>query len=269
MTDSAVDRLSPWQPPSHWQAVDFISDLHLQPSDQATFERWRAFMENPPVKHADALVILGDFFEVWAGDDLLDSGVQGESSCFARQCMALLRAHSATHPVYFMHGNRDFLLGSAALATAGATELSDPTLVEWHGQRCLLSHGDALCLADSDYLAFRTQVRSHAWQTQFLAQSLDDRLTVTRYLREQSEARKLATGSDPTQWADVDAEAARQWLQTAGAPTLIHGHTHRPQTHDLGDGLQRVVLSDWDANGAPARAEVLRWDASGFHRLPI
>ncbi|MEZ5703680.1 MAG: hypothetical protein R3E42_19565 [Burkholderiaceae bacterium] len=108
MTDTAVDRLLPWHLPSHWEAVDFISDLHLQASDMATFERWRSFMESPPIKHADALVILGDFFEVWAGDDLLNSELGGESSGFARQCVAILRAHSATRPVYFMHSNRDF-----------------------------------------------------------------------------------------------------------------------------------------------------------------
>ena len=269
MTDTAVDRLSPWHLPSHWQAVDFISDLHLQASDAATFERWRGFMETPPFKHADALVILGDFFEVWAGDDLLSSAANSEGGQFARQCMALLHAHSAKHPVYFMHGNRDFLLGRAGLAAAGATELCDPTLVEWHGVRCLLSHGDALCLADTDYLSFRAQVRSSAWQTQFLSQPLEERLAVTRHLREQSEARKQATGGDPTLWADVDAGEARRWLHAANATTLIHGHTHRPQAHGLGDGLQRVVLSDWDANSAPARAEVLRWDASGLHRLAI
>ncbi|MEZ5706682.1 MAG: UDP-2,3-diacylglucosamine diphosphatase [Burkholderiaceae bacterium] len=269
MTDTAVDRLLPWHLPSHWEAVDFISDLHLQASDMATFERWRSFMESPPIKHADALVILGDFFEVWAGDDLLNSELGGESSGFARQCMAILRAHSATRPVYFMHGNRDFLLGPAGLAEAGAIELCDPTLVEWHGARCLLSHGDALCLADTDYLAFRKEVRSDAWQTRFLAQSLQQRLGVTRHLREQSEARKQAAGSDPAQWSDVDAAEARRWLLESGASTLIHGHTHRPQIHDLGDGLQRVVLSDWDATSAPPRAEVLRWDASGFRRLTV
>ena len=269
MTDTALDRLAPWRAPAQWQAVDFISDLHLQAAEPATFERWRAFMLRPLSDHADALVILGDFFEVWAGDDLLQPEVSSEASSFAVACVALLKAHSVHRPVYFMHGNRDFLLGPEAMAAAGMTELLDPTVLEMHGQRCLLSHGDALCLADTDYLAFRAQVRGPAWQSQFLARPLEERLAITRQLREQSEAKKQATGRDPANWADVDADAARGWLSAAHANTLIHGHTHRPQTHALGNGLQRVVLSDWDASASPARAEVLRWDAQGLHRLAM
>lgn len=269
MTDTAVDRLTPWRAPAQWRAVDFISDLHLHAAEPATFERWRAFMQRPQSEHADALVILGDFFEVWAGDDLLQPGVVTEASAFAQTCMALLKAHTAQRPVYFMHGNRDFLLGAAAMAAAGMTELTDPTLLEMHDQRCLLSHGDALCLADTEYLAFRAEVRSPAWQSQFLARPLDERLAITRQLRAQSEAKKQATGHDPACWADVDTDAARSWLNAAQATTLIHGHTHRPQEHDLGNGLKRVVLSDWDGSASPARAEVLRWDVHGLHRLPM
>ena len=269
MTDAVLDRLPHLRAPAQWQAVDFISDLHLQASEPATFERWRAFMLRPLDEHADALMILGDFFEVWAGDDLLQPDITNEASAFAQTCVKLLKAHSVHRPVYFMHGNRDFLLGAAAMSAAGMTELPDPTPLEMHGQRFLLSHGDALCLADTDYLAFRAQVRGPAWQSQFLARPLEERLAITRQLREQSEAKKKTTGLDPANWADVDADAARKWLQTAQATTLIHGHTHRPQTHDLGHGLQRVVLSDWDASASPARAEVLRWDAQGLHRLAI
>lgn len=273
MTDTAVDRLIPWRAPAHWQAVDFISDLHLQSAEPATFECWRAFMQRPLAQHADALVILGDFFEVWAGDDLLErentSDDAAAPGAFARACVALLKVHSASRPVFFMHGNRDFLFGSKALASCGMTELLDPTLLEMHGQRHLLSHGDALCLSDTDYLAFRTQVRSPLWQDQFLAHPLSERLAITRRLREQSEAKKQATGGDPSDWADVDADAARRWLRSARASTLIHGHTHRAQDHDLGEGLKRVVLSDWDATATPPRAEVLRWDAQGLHRLQL
>ena len=269
MTDTPIDRLIPWRVPAHWQAVDVISDLHLQAAEPATFERWRSFMQRPLSEHADALVILGDFFEVWAGDDLLTTPDQTPAAHFAQACAAVLRQHSAHRPVFFMHGNRDFLLGDEALRLCGMTALPDPSAWEMHGQRCLLSHGDALCLADTDYQTFRAEVRSIAWQTAFLSRPLAERLEITRALREQSEARKRATGGDPAMWADVDHPAAQHWLQAAGAATLIHGHTHRPHTHDLGDGRQRVVLSDWDAGAQPARAEVLRWDAQGLHRLPV
>ncbi|MEI8327401.1 MAG: UDP-2,3-diacylglucosamine diphosphatase, partial [Betaproteobacteria bacterium] len=122
------------------------------------------------------------------------------------------------------------------------------------GERWLLSHGDALCLGDTDYLQFRQQVRSAAWQQAFLAQPLAQRQAVARGLREQSERHKRAAKSA----ADVDTRAARVWLQAAQASTLIHGHTHRPAVHDLGQGLQRWVLSDWDCSAPVPRAQALR-----------
>ena len=147
--------------------------------------------------------------------------------------------------------------------------LSDPTSLDFQGQRWLLSHGDALCLDDTDYQRFRAQVRSADWQQAFLSRPLAEREAVARDLRERSEARKQSMAHDPELWADVDAAAAREWLQRAGAPTLIHGHTHRPAEHDLGNGLRRVVLSDWDANARPPRLEVLRLTAGGLQRLPL
>ena len=118
-------------------------------------------------------------------------------------------------------------------------------------------------------MRFREQVRQPAWQRDFLARPLSERTAIARDLREQSEARKRSTANDPSLWADVDASAARAALQAAGAHTLIHGHTHRPALHALGDGLQRVVLSDWDAAAHPPRAEVLRLDAQGLRRIPL
>ena len=150
-----------------------------------------------------------------------------------------------------MHGNRDFLLGEVATRSAGLTLLNDPTLLDFHGQRYLLSHGDALCLADTDYLRFRALVRSPEWQAQFLAKPLTERLQITRDLRERSEAHKQAQGHDPMAWADVDGEAALAWLEAAQATTLIHGHTHRAGRSDLGRGCERIVLSDWHARRQP------------------
>ena len=261
------DRFAQWRAPAHWQAVDCISDLHLQAGDPATFDAWCRWLARPLGERADALVILGDLFEVWVGDDALEG--LGADATFWRACADALRAHSRDAPTWFMAGNRDFLLGPAALQRCGLQPLHDPTVLELAGRRWLLSHGDELCLADTDYQRFRAQVRSTDWQQAFLAQPLAQRETTARQLRAQSEARKQQTGHDPSLWADVDADAARQRLQAAGADTLVHGHTHRPARHDLGAGLQRVVLSDWDLAATPPRAEALRLSASGAQRLPL
>jgi UDP-2,3-diacylglucosamine hydrolase len=143
--------------------------------------------------------------------------------------------------------------------------LADPTVLALHGRRWLLSHGDALCLADVDYLRFRAEVRTAAWQEAFLARPLAERRAIARGLRSESEARKQSGA----EYADADSDAARAWLQAAGASTLIHGHTHRPADHDLGQGLARVVLSDWDLQATPPRAEALRLSAAGAARVPL
>lgn len=262
-----TDRFAQWRAPAHWQAVDFISDLHLQAGDPATFEAWCHWLARPVAERSDALVILGDLFEVWVGDDALQG--QGPDADFWRRCARALHDHSRHTPTFFMAGNRDFLLGPAALAACGLQPLADPTVLHFAGRPWLLSHGDALCLADTDYQRFRAEVRSPGWQQAFLAQPLAQREATARALRQQSEARKRASGNDPSLWADVDTRTARQWLQAAGARTLIHGHTHRPAEHDLGDGLRRVVLSDWDMGASTPRAEVLRIGPQGLQRQPL
>lgn len=268
MSAPSPDRLDLLRAPAQWQAVEFISDLHLQPGEPQTFEVWRTFLQRPVSQRADALFILGDLFEVWVGDDVLESSTSTDQT-FWRSCAKALHHFSAHTPVYFMAGNRDFLLGAEGLKACGMQGLSDPTTFDFLGQNWLLSHGDALCLADTDYMRFRAQVRQPAWQRDFLARPLSERTAIARDLREQSEARKRSTAGDPSLWADVDAAAARNALQTPGAFTLIHGHTHRPAVHALGDDMQRVVLSDWDASAQPPRAEVLRLDAQGLRRIPL
>lgn len=262
-----TDRFAQWRAPAHWQAVDCISDLHLQAGEPATFDAWRAWLSRPVGERADALLILGDLFEVWVGDDALQG--DGPDAAFWRQCALALHEHARTTPTYFMAGNRDFLLGPSGLQACGMQTLDDPTVLDFAGQRWLLSHGDELCLADTDYQRFRAQVRSPGWQRTFLAQPLGQREATARDLRRQSEARKQASGGDPSLWADVDTAAARRWLQAAGAATLIHGHTHQPAEHDLGDGLRRVVLSDWDLAAPTPRAQVLRIGAQGLQRMPL
>ncbi|MBW8470932.1 MAG: UDP-2,3-diacylglucosamine diphosphatase [Thiobacillus sp.] len=270
MPESTPDRFATLRAPTHWQAVDFISDLHLQAAEPATLALWQRYLQRPPAQRADALFILGDLFEVWIGDDVLAPQGPDTTPSFWHTCAQLLWEHSRHTPVYFMHGNRDFLLGPHALSACGMQGLLDPTVLAFQGERWLLSHGDALCLADTDYQQFRAVVRSADWQRDFLAKPLSEREAIARGLREQSEARKRGSAHDPSLWADVDAGAAREWLQAAGSQTLIHGHTHRPDQHDLGQGLRRVVLSDWDATALPPRAEVLRLSAQdGLQRLPL
>ena len=253
--------------PASWGAIDFISDLHLQAAEPGTARALRDYLK---ACEADALFILGDLFEVWIGDDLLaasaaERAIDPEYDFLAGIC-AELRAFSARHALYVLHGNRDFLLGAGFCAASGATLLDDPSLLRWRERRLLLSHGDALCLADRDYLAFREQVRQPGWRDAFLARPLAERAAFARGLRAQSEARK----QDPAMtWADVDHPAASDWLRASGADTLLHGHTHRPGRHELGDGLQRLVLGDWDTEAKPPRAEVLRLDASGWRRIAL
>ncbi|WP_367849989.1 UDP-2,3-diacylglucosamine diphosphatase [Rhodoferax sp. WC2427] len=244
--------------PSHWRTVACISDLHLQASEPATFDAWQRSMASTT---ADAVFILGDLFEVWVGDDILDTDPAG----FDAACVQVLRDTARQRPVYFMPGNRDFLVGRACLDACGVTLLDDPLALQFAGQRWLLSHGDALCLDDVDYLQFRAVVRSPQWQQDFLAKPLAERQHIARGIRSQSESRKRSGAV----YADVDTAAAVAWLQAAHATTLVHGHTHRPAQHDLGHGLQRWVLTDWDASAQPARGEWLTLSADGVQRKAL
>ena len=243
--------------PPAWRTVDLISDLHLQASEPATVTAWRGYLETTP---ADAVFILGDLFEVWVGDDA--ATLPG----FEAECAEVLKAASARRPLFFMHGNRDFLVGADFAARCGMTLVADPTVLLLHGERWLLSHGDALCLEDKDYLRFRAQVRTPEWQQALLARPLEERRTLARSVRAQSEDRKR---SPDMVWADVDADAARDWLRQAGATSLVHGHTHRPAVHDLGDGMRRIVLSDWDAAAHPPRAQLLCLSSAGAQRVDL
>ena len=240
--------------PANWRAIDFISDLHLQASHSATYEAWQHHMAHTC---ADAVFILGDLFEVWVGDDIVEAADDSEAA-FIRRCQHVLHTTAQRLPVYFIHGNRDFLLGQDFAQACSMTLLPDPCVLNFDHQRWLLSHGDALCLGDVDYQQFRQQVRSRAWQSHFLAKPLAERQTIAHGLRAQSESRK-ASG---TSYADADENMTLQWLKTAQATTLIHGHTHQPADHTLfpqeGQPLYRLVLSDWDAEASPPRLEILR-----------
>jgi UDP-2,3-diacylglucosamine hydrolase len=235
--------------PQAWQTVDLISDLHLQASETATFEAWRDYMANTP---ADAVLILGDLFEVWVGDDAVDQDP------FLSACADVLHQTAQKRHLAFMPGNRDFLVGLDYLGRCGVKPLTDPTLLELGAQRILLTHGDALCLDDKPYQAFRLQARSPQWQQAFLAKPLAERQEFARSLRALSESQK----HEGMSFADADLKMSLFWLAQAQADRLIHGHTHRPADHPLGSA-QRHVLSDWSLEHTPLRAQVFRLQRDG------
>lgn len=241
--------------PAHWRAIDLVSDLHLCEALPATTG---AFLDHLQHTDADAVLILGDLFEVWVGDDQ-------QQREFEQDLVTALRGRSERLWLGFMHGNRDFLVGPQLCAAAGLHAMADPTCLAAFGQCWLLTHGDALCLEDEDYQQFRRMVRSDSWQHDFLAQPFDARWGLASRIRSESRLRK-ATAPDPGLWADVDRAQALAWLEQAQCGTLVHGHTHRPGQEAWGDGRGRVVLSDWDLDGPQARAEVLRLDAQGLSR---
>lgn len=241
--------------PAQWQQVDLLSDLHLGPDTPGTLARLERHLAETP---AQAALLLGDIFEVWVGDD-------ARHEAFEAGVVRMLRAASQRLDLFFMPGNRDFLVGAELLADAGMRALPDPTVLDAFGQRWLLAHGDAQCLADAGYQAWRATSRSAAWQADFLAKPLAERQAFGRQARAQSRATQAAQ----LMGTDLDAEACRALLAEAGAATLIHGHTHRPAEHELGEGRKRVVLSDWDFEVTPPRGDVIRLSAAGLQRLPL
>lgn len=240
------------QAPARWQTVDLISDLHLQGNETVTFAAWRDYMART---QADAVLILGDLFEVWVGDDAV------ASDPFLQQCGEVLAQASQQRSVYFMPGNRDFLVGQAFLSSCGVQAMADPTVLVWGERRTLLTHGDALCLDDEAYQRFRLQARDPAWQAAFLARPLSERLALAQSMREQSKAHN----QNVAYFADADTAMTQAWLQAAHSAHMVHGHTHQPADHALAlpDAAQRQVLSDWAFDHGAQRAEVLRLHADG------
>lgn len=226
----------------------FVSDLHLDPARPDITRLFAAFLDGE-ARGADALYILGDLFESWVGDD--DPSEAG--SIVADRLQAL---SAAGVPVFFMHGNRDFLLGADYAARAGMQVLPDPAVVELYGRRVLLTHGDLLCTDDVEYQAIRVQTRNPAWQAQMLAQPLAPRLAFAAQARAASQARQGEMKSAGTMETITDVAPATvdAFFDTHGVDTMIHGHTHRPAIHELAGGRRRIVLGDWYEQGSVLRA---------------
>lgn len=232
----------------------FISDLHLQESHPRTLDAFFRFLAER-ASTAEALYLLGDIFEYWAGDDDLDAPLP-------RRIAASLRALADSGvAVYWMAGNRDFLVGQDFARAAGLNLLPDPTVVGIGGQRIALVHGDAQCTDDLKYMAFRAQVRDPAWQQQFLAMPLAQRKAIIAGLREGS---RQAHGEKSHEIMDVTPDAIAALHETTQAEVIIHGHTHRPALHvDERTGRRRYVLPDWELDAEPVRGGWIAVGADG------
>jgi UDP-2,3-diacylglucosamine hydrolase len=240
-------------------ATLLISDLHLDGSRPRITTLFEQLLAGPEVRSAQALYILGDLVEAWIGDD-------DDAPLPARIAAATRAVNDAGVPVYFMAGNRDFLLGESFARRAGLTLLDDGTVHDIEGHRTLLMHGDVLCTDDIAYQAVRRQVRQPQWQAQILGMSLDARRALAAKAREDSRAH---TGSTGETIMDVNADAVAGAMRHAGVTRLIHGHTHRPAIHrfDLdGQSVERIVLGDWYEQGSLLRVTSQAVELSG---LPI
>ena len=238
----------------------FISDLHLQVSHPRTVEAFLAFLTERAV-HAERLYLLGDIFEYWAGDDDIDDP-------FNQHIVSAIRAVAdAGTAVYWMAGNRDFLVGEAFAQAAGLALLQEPHVIEAGPRRVALVHGDAECTLDTKYMAFRAQVRQPAWQAHFLGMPLAQRKAIIAGLREGS---REAHTEKSYETMDVTPDAVDALFAATRADVIIHGHTHRPAVHEHGARL-RYVLPDWELDAEPARGGWIALHADGSivrHDLP-
>ncbi|MET3134419.1 UDP-2,3-diacylglucosamine hydrolase [Oxalobacteraceae bacterium GrIS 1.11] len=230
----------------------FISDLHLQASHPRTSLAFFDFLEQRAVA-AQALYILGDLFEYWAGDDDLTDPFHQQVAA------ALKRVADAGVAVYWIAGNRDFLVGPRFAEAAGATLLAEPFVATIGGRRIVLLHGDAECTDDINYMEFRAMVRQAPWQAQFLAMPLAQRKAIIASMRQGSRQEQSGKAYEIM---DVTPQAIAQVFAHADSEVMIHGHTHRPALHTVG-ATRRYVLPDWDCDSAPARGGWIALDADG------
>jgi len=228
----------------------FVSDLHLEADRPDIGNQFIQFLKTEAME-ADDLYILGDLFESWVGDD-------DPNAHYAKIKMAIRKVVDKGVPVYFMHGNRDFMVGRQFANETGVVILKDPYPVTMYGQKALLTHGDALCTDDTQYQRVRVMTRNPDWQASVLAKPLKERLRIAAEARRQSLERTLNLSMDIM---DVNQDEVRRVITTHGVDVLLHGHTHRPDIHtiDLGNRkAKRIVLGDWYTQGS-----VLRWDLQG------
>ena len=228
----------------------FISDLHLDPVRPEITEEFLALLRGE-ARRAQALYILGDFFEVWVGDD-------DDDPHYGRVMAGLKELADTGVPLHFMHGNRDFLVGEAFLRKTGARLLQDPTVIDLYGRPTLLMHGDTLCTDDVEYQMVRRMLRDPAWQKDYLAKPLVERRAIAAHARAESKAH---TAAKAEYIMDVNQREVEALMRKHQVSRLIHGHTHRPAVHRFksdGRDKERIVLGDWYE-----QSSMLRWDTRG------
>lgn len=220
----------------------FISDLHLSAERPEIINLFVKFMRDD-AQAASELYILGDLFEVWLGDDYLEPGLD--------PAISALKHYSDTgKPLYVMHGNRDFLMDSGFKQLTGCKLLPDPSLITLNGKLTLISHGDELCIDDIEYMEFRSMVRNPDWQKAFLAKPVEERIAYAKQARSES---KSKTKQKAMEIMDVNQTAVEQLMAKHNVDLLIHGHTHRPNTHHFtsnSKNMTRIVLGDWYEHGS-------------------
>jgi UDP-2,3-diacylglucosamine hydrolase len=232
----------------------FISDLHLDDRRPETTAMLIEFLLEEAVT-ADALYILGDLFEFWLGDDV-------PSKCSMDVANALSDLSKQGVPCFFMHGNRDFLVRDSYAKLAGIELLADEHVIDLYGERVLLMHGDSLCTDDVPYQQFRAVVRNPAWQQEFLAKPPQERLQIALQARDASAEHK---GNVDMSIMDVNPDEVNRAFERHDVLRMIHGHTHRPATHDLeinGLKAQRIVLGDWYEQGSVLRVKAGNYELS-------
>jgi UDP-2,3-diacylglucosamine hydrolase len=222
----------------------FISDLHLEDSKPQTTALLNAFLSGPAIQ-ADALYILGDLFEFWIGDDSLTETAKTVAN-------GLRELKSAHVPCYFLHGNRDFLLGPEFAQRAGLELLPETCVLDLYGNPTLVLHGDTLCTDDVEYQNFRRQVRTREFRHSFLRMSAQERLQMAQSARDAS--KRHAGSTAVMNIMDVNESAVRKAFREHEVRSMIHGHTHRPafHRHELGNGStgRRMVLAEWNTSGS-------------------
>lgn len=223
-------------------ATLFIADLHLQTEEPAITAGFLRFLRGQ-AREADALYILGDLFEAWIGDD--------DPNPLHQQIAAALSALTDSGvPCFFVHGNRDFLIGQRFARACGMTLLTEENVLDLYGRRVIIMHGDTLCTDDAGYLAFRAKVHTPWIQRLFLALPLFIRRRIAAKMRANSTA---ANSSKSMEIMDVNPQAVTAILEKHHVQWLIHGHTHRPAIHQIeANGMPafRVVLGAWHSEGS-------------------
>jgi UDP-2,3-diacylglucosamine hydrolase len=230
----------------------FASDLHLDSSAPEAIDQFLSFIRDY-ASSADALYLLGDVFETWVGDDESERDK-------TRVCQALHALTSRGVPCFFLHGNRDFLLGRDFASRTGGTLLPDPVVAEFDGERVMLTHGDALCVDDLAYQELRTVVRNPDWQRRFLSLPLEDRERIAGQARKGS--REHTSRTVPVVM-DVNQHAVETAYRSTRTRRMIHGHTHRPGIHDTvvdGKPAQRIVLGAWYEQGSYLHYEAGKYE---------